>query len=94
LGPARRYKAIHPGSQRRSICWGRSDPKGWEVAAKDGCEALLRGALHGEVNLLPDKKPFIFHERGTCSDRLYFVWEKGPALTANVQRSFVEKHFK
>lgn len=57
LGPAKRCGAVHPGSQRRVHSLGK------EVAAKEGCEALLRGALHGEADLLPDKNTFIFKER-------------------------------
>ena len=81
-----RCEAVHPGSQRKVHSLGR------EVAAKEGCEVLLRGALCGEVDLLPDKNTFIFKER-IPTDCIEFVWEKGTALTADVQGSLVENHF-
>lgn len=56
----------------------------------EGCEALLKGALPGEGDLLPDKNTFIFRER-IWTDCI--VWEKGTALTADVQRSLGENHF-
>lgn len=85
-GPAKRCEGVHSGSQRRVHSLGR------EVAAKEGCEALLKGALHGEVDLLTDKNTFVFKER-IQTDCIDFVWEKGTAPTAGVQRSLVENHF-
>lgn len=64
LGPARRCEAIHPGSQRRIHSLER------KVAAKEGCEALLRGVLCGEADLLPDKNIYI---QGKDSERLHWV---------------------
>lgn len=36
---------------------------GREITEMEGCEVLLRGALPGEGDLLPDKNAFTFKER-------------------------------
>lgn len=61
-------------------------------AAKDGCEALLREAFRGEVDLLRDKNMFIVKER-IYKDLYWVCVEKGAALTADVLRSHVENIF-
>lgn len=85
LGPAKRCEVVLPGSQRRLHAVGG------EVTEMEGCEAMLRGPPPpGEGDLLPDKNTFIFKERSWTD---CIVWEKGTALTADVQRSLGENHF-
>lgn len=84
LGPAKRCEAALPGSQRRVHAVRR------EVTEMEGCEALLRGALLGQGDLLPDKNTLILKQR-IWTDCI--VWDKGTALTADVQRSLGENHF-
>lgn len=62
---------------------------GRELIEMEACEALRRGAPPGEGDL-PDKNTFIFKER-IWTDCI--VWEKGTALTADVQRSLGENLF-